>query len=131
MEHEWYNYHNTLKEIARLREEIMNPFDEEPDTNVGGGVNSVRVPGDPTGRVAARLMTSKQLNYLTEITETIEQVYNALPDNYKELVRLKYWSKNNQMTWEGIAFKVDKSERQCRRWRKEIITASIELIGWR
>lgn len=130
-EAEWYNYHHTLKEIARLREEIMNPFDEEPDTNVGGGVNSVRIPGDPTERMATRLTTSRQLSYLTGIVEAIEQVYNAIPDNYKKLVRIKYWNKNNELTWDGIALELSVSKRQAIRWRDEIIHATVEVLGWR
>src|SRR5690625_6811983 len=74
VESEWYNYFNTLNEITRLREEITNPFDEEPDNNTGGGVNSVRNISDPTAKMATRLMTSKQLAYLTEIVEAIDQV---------------------------------------------------------
>src|SRR5690554_2056476 len=87
IESEWYNYHNTLKEIARLREEITNPFQEEE--LVGGQGN---MPGDPTGRIATRLATSKQIQYLEQVVHAIESVYNALPDNYKKLVRLRYWS---------------------------------------
>lgn len=130
-ESEWYNYHHTLREIAKLREEIMNPFDEEPDTNTGGGSNSVRIPGDPTGRMATRIMTSKQLNYLTEIIEAIERVHNALPDNYKKLVRIKYWNKSNKMTWDGISLELNVSKRQAMRWRDEIIQATVEVLGWR
>lgn len=127
-EAEWYNYHNTLKEIAKLREEIMNPFQEE-NINVGG--SKPNIPDKPTERIATRLTTHKQLNYLTEVTEAIERVYNALPDDYKKLVRLKYWNKNERLTWQGIADKLNVSERQARRWRDEIIMATIELLGWR
>lgn len=127
-EAEWYNYHNTLKEIAKLREEIMNPFQEE---NINFGGSKPNIPDKPTERIATRLTTHKQLNYLTEVTEAIEQVYNALPDDYKKLVRLKYWNKNERLTWQGIADKLNVSERQARRWRDEIIMATIELLGWR
>lgn len=127
-EAEWYNYHNTLKEIAKLREEIMNPFQEE-NINLKG--SKPNIPDKPTERIATRLTTHKQLNYLTEVTEAIERVYNALPDDYKKLVRLKYWNKNERLTWQGIADKLNVSERQARRWRDEIIMATIELLGWR
>ncbi|RDW17032.1 transcriptional regulator [Oceanobacillus arenosus] len=131
-EAEWYNYHHTLKEIARLREEITNPFDEEiNDPTIVKGANSVRQPGDPTGRMATRLNTSKQLNYLTEIVGAIEQVYNALPDNYKSLVRVRYWNKTKKQTWVGISGDLKVSERQAMRWRNEIIQATIEVLGWR
>jgi len=131
VESEWYNYFNTLNEITRLREEITNPFDEEPDNNTGGGVNSVRNISDPTAKMATRLMTSKQLAYLTEIVEAIDQVYNALPDNYKKLVRLKYWNKNNELLWDGIALRLSVSKRQAQRWRNEIVQATLEVLGWR
>lgn len=131
IEAEWYNYHQTLKEIASLRAEIMNPFDEEVnDPTVTAGVNSVRTVGKPTERLAIRLTTSKQLSFLAEIVEAIEHVYNSLPDNYKQLVRLRYWS-NKKLTWDEIARKLYISERQARRWRTDIIQATIELLGWR
>jgi RinA family phage transcriptional activator len=128
VEAEWYDYHKTLKEIARLREEIMNPF-QEVDENIGGGRSNQT--SSPTERIATRLMTNKQLKYLTEITEAIEQVYNALPDEYKELVRLRYWNKNNQLSWDGVATKLNVSKRQGMRWRDEIIQATVEVLGWR
>ena len=127
-EAEWYNYHNTLKEIARLREEIMNPFDEEQDENVGGGKNNI--PGNPTEKIATRLTTHKQLNYLTEIVDAIEKVYNALPDDYKQLIRVRYWS-GRKLTWDIIADELHVHRSTAIRWRDEIIQATIELLGWR
>lgn len=131
VESEWYNYHHTVREIGKLREAIMNPFDDEPDTNTGGGSNSVRNPGDPTGNLATRLTTNKQISYLHTVVDAIDQVYNVLPDNYKQLVRLKYWSKNRQLTWDGIALELNVSKRQAMRWRNEIIQATVEVLGWR
>jgi len=131
VESEWYDYHNTLKEISRLRESIMNPFDEEPDTNTGGGANSVRNPGDPTGSMATRLTRNKQLNHLNDIVDAIDQVYNALPDDYKQLVRLRYWSKSRRLTWDGIALELGIGRATAIRRRKEIIQATIEVLGWR
>lgn len=129
MEAEWYNYHNTLREIVRLEEEIMNPFKEDIDENVGGG-RSTEI-SRPTERIATRLATHKQLLYLKEVTDAIKQVYDSLPDNYKKLVRLKYWNKNNDLTWEGIALELNVSEKQARRWRDKIIYSTMELLGWR
>lgn len=127
-EAEWYNYHNTLKEIAKLRQEIMNPV-QESDENIGGGKSNI--PGKPTERIATRLATHKQLRYLEEVVEAIEKVYNALPDNYKKLVRYRYWSKEKNLTWDGIALKLHVSKRQAMRWRDDIIHATMEVLGWR
>lgn len=131
-EAEWFNYHNTLKELARLRESIMNPFDDDPeDPTIVKGANSVRMVGDPTQRMATRLATHKRLEHLSEVTKAIEQVYNALPDNYKELARLRYWNKNNKLTWDGIALSLGVGRSTAIRRRNEIIQATIELLGWR
>ncbi|SEQ23121.1 phage transcriptional activator, RinA family [Virgibacillus subterraneus] len=131
-ESEWYNYHHTLKEIAKLREGIKYPFDEDPeDPTIVKGANSVRTPGNPTQRIATRLTTSKQLTYLTEVAEAVEQVYNALPDDYKKLVQLRYWSKSKDLTWDSLALELNVSRRQAIYWRKEIIQATVEVLGWR
>lgn len=130
-ESEWYNYHHTLKEIARLREEIMNPFDDEVnDPTIAAGANSVRKISNPTSNVATRLITSKQLDYLSGIAHAIDRVYNALPNDYKNLVRVKYWS-NKRLTWDEIAVRCNVSKRQAMRWRDEIIQATVEVLGWR
>jgi RinA family phage transcriptional activator len=132
VESEYYNYHKTLKEIARLREEIMNPFDEDPiDQTIIAGSNSVRSTGNPTDKIASRLLTHKQLNYLLEITEAIEKVYNALPDDYKKLVRVKYWNKDKDLKWDGIALECNIGRATAFRRRDEIIQATIEVLGWR
>lgn len=127
VEAEWYNYHNTLQEIAKLREEIMNPF-KETDTNVGGGNgNSI---SSPTEQIATRLTTHKQLNYLCEVAETIDNIYKGLPEDYKKLVRLRYWS-NRNLTWKGIGDELHISDRQARRWRDAIVISTVKELGWR
>lgn len=128
MEAEWYNYHQTVKEIAVLREEIMNPYNEEVNENSGG--SSSGSVSSPTERIATRLTTNKQLKYLNEVATAIEQVYNALPENYKQLVRCRYWSKRKRQ-WESIAHECNVSVRQAQRWRDEIVQATIEELGWR
>ncbi|WP_078595384.1 DUF722 domain-containing protein [Evansella clarkii] len=128
MESEWRSYHQTLNEINLLRQEIMNPYQEDQDENVGGGRSGFI--SNLTERIATRLSTNKQLKYLNEIAGSIEQVYNALPDNYKKLVRLRYWG-TKELTWDGIAAELHVSKRQAMRWRDEIIQATIEVMGWR
>lgn len=128
VESEWYNYHRTLQEIAKLREEIMNPF-KEIDENVGGGKSNMT--SSPTEQIATRLMTNKQLKYLMEITDAIEQVYNALPEEYQQLARAKYWNKEKDLQWDGIALKCNISRATAFRRRDEIIQATIKILGWR
>lgn len=127
-ESEWYNYYQTLKEIANLREAIMNPT-KEIDENVGGGRSNATT--SPTEKIVTRLSTNKQLKYLEEITTAIENVYNALPNDYKKLVQVRYWKKDKRLTWDGIAAELNVSRRQAIYWRDDIIQATVEVLGWR
>lgn len=128
MEDEWRNYHLTVTDIYLLREEIKNPT-KETDENTGGGQSNIM--GSPTESMGLQLATNKQLAYMTDIVQVIERVYNGLPNDYKKLVRLRYWSPNNERQWIGIAAELGVSDRQAIRWRNEIIQASIEVLGWR
>jgi RinA family phage transcriptional activator len=128
IESELYSYHDTLKEINNLRKNIMF-CRESDDENIGGGRSSV--PSSPTERIATMLATDKRLNRLEEVTNAIEKVYTGLPDDYQKLVRLKYWTRPQTLTWEGIADKLYITSRQSMRWRDEIVYAIAEVLGWR
>jgi RinA family phage transcriptional activator len=128
VESEWFNFYDTKKEINLLEEVIMNPTKEEDD-NAGGGRSNSNT--SPTERIATRLSTHKQLNYLREVHDAVQRVYNALEDDYQKLVRLRYWNKNNRLTWDGIALELNVSKRHAMRWRDEIIHATAEVLGWR
>lgn len=128
IEAELYDYHETLREIEKLRKEIIFG-NTGPDENVGGSRGNL--PGNPTERIGTKLATHKRLNQLEEIVSTIERIYKQLPDDHKRLVELKYWTKPQLLTWDGIADKLHISKRQAMRWRDEIISAIAEALGWR
>jgi RinA family phage transcriptional activator len=128
IESELYSYKDTLKEIEFIRNNIMF-CKEEIDENVGGSRASL--PGKPTESIATRLATHKRLAQLEEIVNAIEKVYTRLPETHQKLIRLKYWTKPQTLTWDGIADKLYISKRQAMRWRDEIIYAIAEVLGWR
>lgn len=128
IEAELYYYHETLREIERLRKEIL--FEKVwQDENVGGGRSNL--PSSPTERAANRLLTHKRLKRMEEITTAIDEVYRQLPDEYKKLVKLKYWTKPQRLTMDGIAEALNVGRATVFRWRNEIIYAIAETIGWR
>lgn len=132
VEAEWFSYYKTLDEIRLLEDAILHPYDEDPDDpTIVKGANSVRRPGNPTEITATRLTTHRQLNYLREITNAIETVYNELPDDYKNLIHSRYWTSQRKKTWDVIAEECNVVKRTAQRWRDEIIQATIEVLGWR
>lgn len=127
VESELYAYCETKKEIERLKKDILlsgNP----PDWTGGGRSN---LPGDPTGRTATLMITHRKIEQLERIVEAIESVVSRLPADKQKLIKLKYWTKPQTLTWEGIAAEIPVSKRQALRWRDEIVFAIAEILGWR
>lgn len=128
IESELYSYKDTLKEIEELRKNIMF-CNENEDENIGGSRSGFI--SDPTSRIGTRLVTHKRLGKLEEIVNSIEKVYTGLPEEYQKLVRLKYWTKPQTLTWDGIADKIPVSRRTAFNMRDEIINTIAEVLGWR
>lgn len=127
IESELYSYQETVKEIKRLRDDIM--YRTSDDENTGGGKSNI--PSSPTESTATALVTNKKLQNLESIAYAIEKVYNTANDDYKKLIRLKYWTRPQTLTWEGIALELNVSRRQAFRWRDEIVRAIGMILGWR
>lgn len=128
IESELYIYKDTLKEIEELRKDIMFTKMND-DENIGGGTSGL--PSSPTERIATRLATHKRLNRLEEVANAIEKVYTGLPEDYQKLIKLKYWTRPQTLTWDGIADKLFTTKRTAQRWRDEVIYAIAEVVGWR
>jgi RinA family phage transcriptional activator len=128
IESELYSYHDTLKEINNLRQDIMF-CSENDDENIGGGKNNII--SSPTERIATRLATHKRLIQLEEVTNAIYKVFQGLPEDYQKLVRLKYWTRPQTLTWEGIADRLHIGRRTAFRMRDEVVYAVGEVLGWR
>lgn len=127
IEAELFDYNDTLKRIQTRRQEIMAGTSD--DENTGGGKSNI--PSRPTEQLASRLVSDLQLQELERIAGAIEHVYNICDDERKKLIRLKYWTKPQTKSWEGIAQEIPTSRRQAFRMRDEIIQAVGEKLGWR
>jgi RinA family phage transcriptional activator len=128
VESELYAYHDTRKEIVRLKNEILHAS-TPPDENAGGSRGNM--PGDPTGRMAVLMVTHRKIEQLERIVEAIESVVERLPEKKKQLVQLRYWVKPRTLTWDGIAMRLNVSRRTAMNWRDEVVYAIAEKLGWR
>ncbi|ADE87535.1 RinA transcriptional activator-like protein [Deep-sea thermophilic phage D6E] len=126
VEHNLYYYHEYLRDIERLRKDILYGRDNN-DENVGGGRSNL--PSSPTERAAIELVTHRRLEKLERVTHAIKTVYEALPDEKRKLIKLKYWTRPQRYTWDGIAEQLHITKRQAMRWRSEVIYAIAELLG--
>lgn len=128
IEAELYDYHETIKRIKERKEEIL--FSSSSVDENKGGANSARVPNSPTERIATMLVMDKRLRELERITEAIETVYHSLDSDRKKLIEIKYWTRPQILTWEGIAQELNVSRATVFRWREEIVNTIAEKLGW-
>lgn len=126
IEAELYYYHDTMKEIERLRNEIMfsNSSDDE---NTGGGRSSI--PGRPTERIATRLLTHKRLRNLEEMVEAISYSFNALSDDHRNVIKTKYWSRK-RLNWDDVSTQLNMHRNTAMKLRKDVVYLIAEKIGW-
>lgn len=126
IEGELYAYHETLKEIERLKKDIYlaSPVPDET------GIRS-NLPGDPTGKKVTTMLMHRRIQQLEQIADAIFEVYNRLPNDKKKLIKVVYWTKPQTLTWDGIAIELNVSRRQALYWRDEIVYAIATILGWR
>jgi RinA family phage transcriptional activator len=125
IESEIYYYNDTLKEIARLRKEIMLGGSQSDES----GVRSTEV-GRPTERIATRLLTHKRLRNLEEMTEAIESAYNTLSDDHQKVIRTKYWSKK-RLNWDDVSIQCNMHRNTAMKLRKDMVYLVAEMVGWK
>ncbi|MFD1954284.1 transcriptional regulator [Paenibacillus thailandensis] len=127
IESELYAYHETMREIVRLKNDILHGKTSD-DENAGGGRSSL--PGDPTGRTATLLASHTKLEQMQHVTRAIEWVVERLPDDKRRLVEKRYWTRPQTLTWDGLALELNISRRTALNWRDEIINSIAVKLGW-
>lgn len=127
VEAELYAYHETKREITRIKNDILYGT-STLDENVGGGRSNI--PSDPTGRAGTLLASYRLLQHMVKVVDAIEEVYNQLPEDKKKLIELKYWTKSQELSWEGIAMQLHVSRNTAINWRNEIVKTIAEHLGW-
>ena len=127
VEAELFRYHDTKREIEKVRKDIIYRT-SPPDENVGGGRGNL--PGDPTGRTATILLSHRKLEQMERVVEAISTVYEMLPEEKKKLVKMRYWSPNQRYTWDRIALELHASKTTVLRWRDDIVEMIAQEVGW-
>lgn len=126
VESELYAYHDTKKEIMRLRNDIIYSSSPPNESGIRGSM-----PSNPTESTVTALTTDRRITHLEKTVEAIEGVYNRLPEDKQRLIKLKYWTRPQMLTWEGIAEKLYVSRRQAINWRDEVVFAIADHFGWK
>lgn len=122
IEGELFYFHETKKELQRRRKEIITR---------NGPYKNEKLVTDPTGEKATSILADRRITHMERVIREINGVYQSLPKEKKQLVKLLYWSHPQELTWDGIAKRLHISKRQAQRWRKSIVETIAERLGWR
>lgn len=122
IEAELYAYWDTINELKQIKKDVLHSTTNEIEERKSN------LLGD---RGKTILLTHKKIQQLDEIVTVISSVYEQLPPEKQKLIKLKYWTKHQPLTWEGISRRVNVSRRMALYWRDEIVYMIADLLGWR
>lgn len=117
IEAELRNYDQSKKDL----EEIKNDIREE-----GKSISdSMGIRGSGTSNIVEsktiRLITNKRIKKLEETIRAIDVVIGELDEEKYRLIELKYWTRPNPLSDEGMCQKLNISRRTFYRWIDAIV----------
>jgi RinA family phage transcriptional activator len=118
IEAELRDYNDTLRAIGEDKNELLlaSPVHD----NNGGTSYDL---SNPTQDKALQLVTNKRIRRMEQTCRAIENVVNRLPEDKYRLVELRYWTKPQTLTDEGIAREIGIDRATLYRWADGIIKA--------
>src|SRR5699024_2231866 len=122
-----YEYHDTLKQIEEIEQEIIHGAKEEHE--VQAGRTNVRTISDDTAERATALTTDRRLQRLKEKSRAVEKAYSGLIDEKKELIELYYWQSPYRTNITGVAQDLNIAPATAYRWRREYINRLAVYLG--
>ncbi|PNY85058.1 transcriptional regulator [Staphylococcus agnetis] len=126
LEGELRQYPNIDKDINRVREEVLNPW-QPTDENIGGGRSSENV--SVTEIKATRVVNDRRLAQLTRVKVAIEIVYNSTTDEGRKLMDLYYFTKPRTLNLTGVADSIHISKSTAYNLRKGILNMLADELG--
>ena len=130
VERELYRYHETKRDIERIERDIILRGMAVDLSAQGSQVQWSAEWSDMTGTRATALAEYHKLKEMRRIVEAIEDVLALLDDERRALVAAYYWDHPAE-TWDFIADLLKYDVRTLQRWRRAIVEAIAERLGWR
>ncbi|MCE5049705.1 transcriptional regulator [Staphylococcus haemolyticus] len=126
LESELSNYKYIDKDIARVREEVLNPW-HPTDTNIGG--EHVHSNISVTEIKATRVVNDRRLSQLARMKSAIEVVYHSSTPEVQKLMELYYFKKPRTLNLTGVAQEICISKSTAYDLRKDLLTRLADELG--
>jgi RinA family phage transcriptional activator len=118
LEDELTHYHETVREIEKLKNDILHQGRSSLGGDEGGRGSG---PSDPTALIAIELSSNARIVRLEHIADVIDSVVSQLHPIKRKLIQVMYWDRPRQYTWQGAAIHLHIHKATAHRWRKEIL----------
>ncbi|HCZ8035951.1 TPA: transcriptional regulator [Staphylococcus aureus] len=126
LESELSNYNYFDKDIARVRDEVLNTWSQQ-DTNIGG--DRVQSNVSVTEIKAIRVVNDRRLSQLARMKSAIEVVYNHSTVETQKLMELYYFKKPRTLNLTGVAQEINVSKSTAYDMRKDILVRLADELG--
>ncbi|MCG1213942.1 transcriptional regulator [Staphylococcus epidermidis] len=126
LESELSNYKYIDKDIARVREEVLNPW-QPTDTNIGG--EHVHSNISVTEIKATRVVNDRRLSQLARMKSAIDIVYQTSSKESQKLMDIYYFKKPRTLNLTGVAQEICVSKSNAYEMRKDILTRLADELG--
>lgn len=98
---EWLHEYPHMGEYIRNREqELMYPYRDDHDENVGGGRSNI--PGKPVERMAITVADDRYLYNLKRIYRVLQDSIDGLDDDTRKIVFELYVKEHPTLTMQGV-----------------------------
>ena len=124
IEDEIRDYDQTKKDWEEIQNSVIKGSYHGDDSGIRGTDTSA-----PTESKALKLITNKRLGQLEKTMKAFESVLTRLHEEKFRLVVLKYWTKPQTLTDEGIALELHCSRATFYNWRDGILLALAKELG--
>ncbi len=122
VEAEVRDYHDTMRELADLREEIL-------PGQPGEFAGCVNLSSQYEQAKKIRLITNKRLGSMERTVRSIGKVIAGLDDCRYQLLELKYWQKQKKLSDVGLSQELNVDRSTVYRWLDGIILAIAVEMG--
>ncbi|MCY1587594.1 transcriptional regulator [Staphylococcus pettenkoferi] len=126
LESELSNYRHIDKDIQRVREEVLNPW-QPTDTNIGG--DRVHSNVSVTEIKATRVVNDRRLSQLARMKSAIDIVYRTSSKESQQLMDIYYFKKPRTLNLTGVAQEICVSKSTAYELRREILTKLADELG--
>ena len=125
LEDKFSRYNQLDKEIAIRKEELKI---KQTDENIGGGKSNT--VSSPVENEVLKALNDEYIREREKWKKAIDSVYKQSTETEQKIIRDKFWSDTNYLSWQEVGALNDKARTQIYEIRYSILQRFAKKIGY-